>query len=97
MFRDLGVAVVGISRDSPYSHLEWARRLGLGFPLLSDWNAEAVRAFGVSQTMDGLEDTPMRAVFLADGDGIVRTAHLYATDEVPDVNVLLDEARSMVA
>ena len=36
--------VVGVSRDSPYSHIEWAKRLGLNFPLLSDWNGEAVRA-----------------------------------------------------
>jgi len=91
----MGVAVVGVSRDSPYSHLEWSRRLGLGFPLLSDWNAEAVRAFGVSQSMDGLEDTPVRSVFLAGGDGMIRAAHRYGDDEVPDVRVLLAEARDL--
>jgi len=56
-----------------------------------------VRAFGVSQTMDGLHDTPMRAVFLADADGTVRSAHLYEADEVPDVAVLLAEARALGA
>jgi peroxiredoxin len=87
--------VVGVSRDSPYSHLEWSRRLGLGFPLLSDWNAEAVRAFGVSQTMDDLHDTPVRSAFLVDGGGVIRFAHAYETDEVPDVNLLIAEAGSL--
>jgi peroxiredoxin len=86
---------VGISRDSPYSHLEWAKRLGLNFRLLSDWNAQAVRAFGVTQEMDGLKDTPMRAVFLADAGGTIRTARLYDTDEVPDMEQLLADARGM--
>jgi peroxiredoxin len=91
----MGVSVIGVSRDSPYSHLEYARRLGLGFPLLSDWNAEAVRAFGVSQPLDGLEDTPVRSVFLADAGGVIRAAHRYGDDEVPDVRVLLAEARDL--
>ena len=39
--------VAAVSRDSPYSHIEWAKRLGLNFPLLSDWNGEAVHGFGV--------------------------------------------------
>ena len=87
--------MVGVSRDSPYSHLEWARRLGLTFPLLSDWNAEAVRAFGVGQTLDGLADTPVRSAFLADADGVIRFARGYGDDEVPDVAELLDAAASL--
>jgi peroxiredoxin len=89
------VSVVGVSRDSPYSHLEWARRLGLNFPLLSDWNAEAVRTFGVAQTLDGLADTPVRAVFLADAGGVIRFARRYDDSEVPDVGELLDQAEGI--
>jgi glutaredoxin-dependent peroxiredoxin len=89
------VAVVGVSRDSPYSHLEWSRRLGLTFPLLSDWNAEAVRAFGVGQELDGLADTPVRSAFLADAGGVIRVARRYADDEVPDVGELLDAASAL--
>jgi peroxiredoxin len=89
------VSVVGVSRDSPYSHLEWARRLGLTFPLLSDWNAEAVRAFGVAQALDGLDDTPMRAAFIADGDGVIRFARRYGDDEVPDIAELLEAAAAL--
>lgn len=55
-----------------------------------------MRAFGVAQEMDGLKDTPMRAVFLADSGGTIRTARLYETDEVPDVDQLLEDARRMM-
>jgi glutaredoxin-dependent peroxiredoxin len=89
------VAVIGVSRDSPYSHLEWARRLGITFPLLSDWNAEAVRAFGVSQTLDGLDDTPVRSAFLADASGVIRFARTYEDGEVPDVAELLEAAAAL--
>ena len=48
-----------VSRDSPYSHKRYAEQQWLTYPLLSDWTAAAVRAFGVNQTLDGLEDTPV--------------------------------------
>jgi peroxiredoxin len=89
------VRVVGVSRDSPYSHIEWARRLGLNYPLLSDWNGEAVRAFGVSQGLDGLLDTPVRSCFVVDGGGVVRFAKAYKDSEVPDADGLLAAARAL--
>jgi len=45
-FEQAGVQAAGISRDSPWTHISWMQALDLNFPLLSDWNAEAVRAFG---------------------------------------------------
>lgn len=84
--------VAGVSRDSPYSHIEWAKRLGLNFPLLSDWNGEAVRGFGVAQEMDGLLDTPVRSCFVIDRDGVVRFSRVYASSEVPDADELLAAA-----
>ena len=38
----------GISRDSPWTHIAWAQTLDLKFPLVSDWNAEAVHAFDIA-------------------------------------------------
>jgi glutaredoxin-dependent peroxiredoxin len=89
------VRVVGVSRDSPYSHIEWAKRLGLDYPLLSDWNGEAVRAFGVAQDLDGLLDTPQRACFVIDAGGVVRFAKRYAGSEVPDAEELVAAARAL--
>jgi len=54
-----------------------------------------VRAFGVSQDMDGLADTPVRSVFVVDGQGVVRAAHRYGDGELPDVEELLDEAAAL--
>ena len=48
-----GVSPFGISRDSPWSHVAWQQALDLDIPLLSDWNAEAVRAFGVGARLPG--------------------------------------------
>jgi peroxiredoxin len=88
------VRVFGVSRDSPYSHSAWAKQQSLGFPLLSDWSGDAVRAFGVAQTLDGLADVPVRSCFLIDAEGVVRFARTYGDDEVPDVDVLLAAARA---
>jgi peroxiredoxin len=89
------VRLFGVSRDSPYSHRRYAEQQWLTFPLLSDWSGEAVRAFGVSQTLDGLEGTPVRSCFLIDADGVIRGAWRYGNDEVPDVEVLLAAAHAL--
>ena len=48
-FEALGVAVLGISRDSVASHLDFAREHRLPFPLLSDPELETIQAYGVWQ------------------------------------------------
>ena len=47
-FAEAGVRIFGVSRDSPWTHIAWAQALDLNFPLLSDWNGDAVHAFGVA-------------------------------------------------
>ena len=44
-----------ISRDSPWTHIAWMQALDLDFGLLSDWNGEAVRGFGVAQDFRGMQ------------------------------------------
>src|SRR5262249_9005009 len=61
--------VLGISADSHYANEEFARQLGLGFPLLSDFRHEAAQRYGVMRGEAGYSD---RAVFLIDKQGIVR-------------------------
>ena len=92
-FEDAGVRVYGISRDSPWTHISWMQALDLNFALLSDWNAEAVHAFGVAHEFQGFRDVAERTAFLVDPDGTVRRAWRYATDEVPDFDELLAAAR----
>ena len=54
-----------------------------------------MRAFGVSQTLDGLEGTPVRSCFLIDQDGTIRGAWRYEDSEVPDVDALLEAAAAL--
>ena len=93
-FEEAGVRALGISRDSPWSHVAWMQALDLNFPLLSDWNAEATRGFGIAHEHRGLQDVSERTAFLVDQDGTVRGAWRYETAEVPDFDELLRAAQA---
>jgi peroxiredoxin len=96
-FEAAGVRPFGVSRDSPWTHIAWQQALDLDFPLLSDWNAEAVHAFGVAFEFRGFADVAERSAFLADGNGTIRGAWRYETGEVPDLDELLSAARGLAA
>lgn len=94
-FGAAGVKPYGISRDSPFTHIAWSQALDLeGVELLSDWNAEAVRGFGIAHERRGMQEVAERTAFLIGRDGIVRGAWRYEPSEVPDFDVLLEAARS---
>jgi glutaredoxin-dependent peroxiredoxin len=92
---EAGVRPFGISRDSPWTHVSWGQALDLTFPLLSDWNGEAVEAFGVGHAFRGLKGVAERSAFLVDGDGTVRGAWRYDASELPDLDELLRAARAL--
>jgi peroxiredoxin len=94
-FEEAGVRAVGISRDSPWTHIAWMQALDLNIPLLSDWNAEAVRAFGVAHEYRGFRDVAERSAFLVDRNGVVRGAWRYESAAVPDFDELLSAARTI--
>ncbi len=96
-FEETGVAVYGISRDSPWTHVAWSQVLDLNFPLLSDWNGEATEGFRLAHAYRGLVGVPRRSAFLADTEGTVRGAWAYGSGEVPDVEALLSAARALPA
>ena len=92
-FRAAGVQPYGISRDSPWTHVAWTQALDLDFPLLSDWNAEATRGFGVAYEHRGLQDVSARSAFVIDREGVVRGAWRYEPSELPDLDEILDTVR----
>jgi peroxiredoxin len=94
-FREAGVRPFAISRDSPWTHIAWMQALDLNFPLLSDWNAEAVREFGIAHAFRGFDDVAERTAFLIDQEGTVRGAWRYETAEVPDFDKLLSAAQAL--
>jgi len=79
-FRDsiatLGTAkaqVFGISTDTFFALKAWGDQQRFGFPLLSDYNKDVIRQYGVvNPDMIGLKDIAKRAVFVVGPDGIVR-------------------------
>ncbi len=94
-FEQAGVQAVGVSRDSPWTHIAWMQALDLNFPLLSDWNAEAVHTFGIAHEFRGYKDVAERTAFLVDRSGTVRGAWRYETAEVPDLDELLSAAQAL--
>jgi peroxiredoxin len=94
-FAAAGVRTYGISRDSPWTHVSWMQALDLTVPLLSDWNAEAVRGFGLARSYRGMEDVPVRSAFLVDPGGTVRRAWRYDDAEVPDLDAIVAAARAL--
>ena len=85
----------GISRDSPFTHNAWSQALDLeGVELLSDWNAEAVRGFGVAHERRGMQEVAERSAFLIGANGTIRGAWRYEPAELPDFDALLQAARS---
>jgi peroxiredoxin len=89
------VRVFALSRDAPWTHIAWRQTLDLTFPLLSDFNGDAVEGFGVAHEFRGLRDVAERTAFLVDEDGTVRGAWRYGTSEVPDFDELLAAARAL--
>jgi peroxiredoxin len=74
-FSALDAQVVGVSVDQPWTLKVFADQNQLNFPLLSDFNREAVKAFDVQDMKWGgglLPGVAMRSVFVLDGDGVIR-------------------------
>ena len=65
--------VYGISVDTFFTLKAFADQQGLTFPLLSDFNKQVIRDYGVfNEDMIGLKGIAKRAVFVIDKDGVVR-------------------------
>jgi len=70
---DLGAKVFGISVDTFFALKAWADQEKFGFPLLSDFNKEAIKLYDVvNPDMIGLKNIAKRAVIVIDKKGIVR-------------------------
>jgi peroxiredoxin len=74
---DLKAQVVGVSVNDPFSNKAFAEKNRLTFPILSDYNRQAIKAYGV-ETPDfgGLKGYTVakRSIFIIDKKGVVRYA-----------------------
>ena len=74
-FREKGIEVVGISKDSVTSHQKFAEKYDLPFILLSDPDLTAIKAYGVWQEKKlygKLSFGVVRTTFLIDEKGMIR-------------------------
>ncbi len=73
-FREKGVEVIGISKDSVASHVKFAQKYELPFVLLSDPERIAIEAYGIWQEKKLYGKVSMgvvRTTFLIDENGII--------------------------
>ena len=84
---NLNVQVLGISVDSKYCHKEFAQKLKLNFPLLSDFGKEVCKLYGTLRK-EGFSD---RAYFIIDKKGIVKFKYLMPTPKERIENTTLIE------
>jgi glutaredoxin-dependent peroxiredoxin len=84
--------VYGISVDLPFTLKVFAQQNNLNFPLLSDFNKDAIKAYDVCiEDFLGFKGVANRAIFLIDKAGVIRYAEVTATPGVePDYKKLND-------
>jgi peroxiredoxin len=89
-FEQRGAHIIAVSVDSIYSHGAWAAVRGLSFPLLADFNPKGAVAqqYHVWRDQDGFSE---RALYIIDGNGIIRWSHVSPQlHHVPDIYMLFE-------
>jgi len=74
-FNELKAQVLGVSINDPFSNKGFAERNMLNFPLLSDYNRDVIRLYGIELAdFAGLKgySVAKRSVFVLDKGGIIR-------------------------
>ena len=104
----LNAEVLGVSPQSVDSHERWAKEQELNVPLLADVDLDVSKAYGVTAWLGPLarftelDETPggryiMRAIFIVDGEGIVRHRHVSRTGSTFQSVDDIEEALASVA
>jgi peroxiredoxin len=94
LFRGHNAELLGISVDSKWCHAAFARARKLQFPLLADFHpqGETARKYGVYNEQDGVCN---RALFVIDGEGIIRWSYLSPTGTNPGAEGILSALESI--
>jgi peroxiredoxin len=88
-FQSYGAQIVGISVDGAWCHTAFAKDRKLRFPLLADFEPKGAVAkrYGVYDKDSG---TSERALFVVDGEGIVRWKYVSPVGINPGADGILD-------
>jgi peroxiredoxin len=87
-FERFNAQLFGISVDSAWCHLAFGDQRNLRFPLLADFHpkGEVALKYGVYRDQDGVA---ARALFVLDGDGVIRWSYLSPLGVSPGANRVL--------
>ena len=90
-YESLGAKVIGISGDNPFAQKEWADKNGIKLTLVSDYEHEVTKAYGVAyDSFLPEKNLPMggvakRSAFVIDADGVVQYAEVNdSPGDLPD-------------
>lgn len=95
-FKKYGAEVIGVSTDTVYTHKAWIEMeellKGLKFPMAADHNGKLSKELGIYD-----EDTGMavRAAFIVDPDGILRTIDIVADNIGRSAGELLRKVKAL--
>ena len=92
-FQAANTQVLGISTDSPFSHENWAKSVGISnYPLLSDVQRTVAKDYGVYWPD---WNANVRATFIVDRQGMVRFTERYGKGELPNPDKILAEVKTL--
>ena len=90
-FQAANTQVLGISTDSPFSHDNWAKSVGIShYPLLSDIHRTVSRDYGVYWPE---WNANVRATFIVDQVGTIRFIERSGKGELPEPDKSLAEIK----
>jgi peroxiredoxin len=93
-FREHNAEIVGISVDGVWCHAAFASDRKLHFPLASDFEPKGAvsRQYGAYREQDGYSE---RALFVIDGDGIIRWSYCSPVGVNPGADGILEALESL--
>ncbi|RKH60990.1 redoxin domain-containing protein [Corallococcus aberystwythensis] len=92
----LGARVFGVSVDSVWSHLAFAKERKLRFPLLADFHpkGEMSRCYQAWRESEGVSE---RALYVLTGDGVIAWSHMSPPSVNPGADGVLDALEHLSA
>jgi peroxiredoxin len=93
-FQRYGAKIAGISVDSAWCHVAFARDRNLHFPLLADFHpkGEVAKRFGVYDENIGMAK---RALFVLDGEGVITWSYVSPIGVNPGADGILAALEAM--
>ncbi len=78
--RALGAEIVAIAVTATFAQMAFAEHLGVGFPLLSDWEGTVADSYGVRyESWKGHRGVAKRSLFVIDQTGTI--TYRWVTDD----------------